>query len=604
MAARLLLLVALLGPACCVQPDLLEFLQAVLRPPVVVLTCWSIRESVELVKALSQAGLMTSVQDCHGHIPAATPFQPVTFLLDLQSEQAAGVMSSEVLRSNRVADTPAQEGAGARDTSLPMFSSMKVFVDSQVTLVHRRGQGSFSLTEVYRLGPDQTAVFTATGQWQRGSGLLGWPARRTNLHRTTLRAAMVVTENETLDHLTDLHNIHVDTVTKLNYILLLHIGDLMNASMELSIVDTWGYPSNGSWSGMVGSLQREEADIGATALFFTANRLPVIDYIAMTTPTKVAFVFRQPPMSFVANVFLMPFSQGVWLCSAGLVAVCTTALYCALTRESRQDASSRAVSWSDVLLLSLGAVCQQGSQVQPRGTSGRIVTIVLFVAVLFLYTSYSGCIVALLQSSTDSIRTLQDLLNSRLELGAHDIVYNRYYFETASDPVRAGLARKVLAPGPGRHNLLELEPGVERLRLGFFAFHMEVCSGYKVIKETFTEEEKCGLQSIGGYIQPDTNAWIAVRRGSPYAEILKRGYRKVHEHGLQNRELVRLYTRKPECTGHASSFVSVGLVDWYPALLVLLAGAVASLLVLLMESAVHRRLLHSHTVSSVTMACD
>ncbi|XP_063232174.1 glutamate receptor ionotropic, delta-2-like [Bacillus rossius redtenbacheri] len=581
--ARLLLLMALLGPACCVQPDLLEFLQAVLRPPVVVLTCWNTRESVELVKALSQAGLMTSVQDCHGHIPAATPFQPVTFLLDLQN-------------------SPAQEGAGARDTSLPMFSSMKVFVDSQVTLVHRRGQGSFSLTEVYRMGPDQAAVFTATGQWQRGSGLLGWPARRTNLHRTTLRAAMVVTFNDTLNHLMDLHDKHIDTITKLNYILLLHVVDIMNASMELSIVDTWGYPSNGSWSGMVGSLQRKEADIGATALFFTANRLPVIDYIAMTTPTRSKFVFRQPPLSFVTNVFMLPFSQGVWLCSAGLVAVCTTALYCALTRESRQDASSRAVSWSDVLLLSLGAVCQQGSQVQPRGTSGRIVTIVLFVAVLFLYTSYSGCIVALLQSSTDSIRTLQDLLNSRLELGAHDIVYNRYYFEAASDPVRQGLYQKVKSSGAKKPNFLDLEAGVDRVRRGLFAFHMEESSGYKVVLDTYTEEEKCGLQGIGGYIQV-SDPWVAVQKDSPYKELLKRGYRKVQEHGLQNRELVRLYTRKPECTGHASSFVSVGLVDWYPALLVLLAGAVASLLVLLMESAVHRRLLHSRTVPPVTMAC-
>jgi hypothetical protein len=51
------------------------------------------------------------------------------------------------------------------------------------------------------------------------------------------------------------------------------------------------------------------------------------------------------------------------------------------------------------------------------------------VAVIFLYTSYSACIVVLLQSSTTSIRTLNDLLHSGLTLGAHDVVFNRYFFK-------------------------------------------------------------------------------------------------------------------------------------------------------------------------------
>jgi hypothetical protein len=66
---------------------------------------------------------------------------------------------------------------------------------------------------------------------------------------------------------------------------------------------------------------------------------------------------------------------------------------------------------------------------EAKGVPGRIITIFLFVAVIFLYTSYSACIVVLLQSSTTSIRTLNDLLHSGLTLGAHDIIYNRHYFK-------------------------------------------------------------------------------------------------------------------------------------------------------------------------------
>jgi hypothetical protein len=66
---------------------------------------------------------------------------------------------------------------------------------------------------------------------------------------------------------------------------------------------------------------------------------------------------------------------------------------------------------------------------EAKGVPGRIVTIFLFVAVIFLYTSYSACIVVLLQSSTTSIRTLNDLLHSGLTLGADDVAFNRYFFK-------------------------------------------------------------------------------------------------------------------------------------------------------------------------------
>lgn len=54
--------------------------------------------------------------------------------------------------------------------------------------------------------------------------------------------------------------------------------------------------------------------------------------------------------------------------------------------------------------------------------------IFLFVTVTFLYTSFAANIVALLQSSSSQIRTLDDLLHSRIKFGVHDTVFNRYYF--------------------------------------------------------------------------------------------------------------------------------------------------------------------------------
>ena len=56
----------------------------------------------------------------------------------------------------------------------------------------------------------------------------------------------------------------------------------------------------------------------------------------------------------------------------------------------------------------------------------------LHVSLIFIYVSYSAYIVVLLQSTDKSITTLKDLLKSNLDLGVHDISYNRYYFQVIS----------------------------------------------------------------------------------------------------------------------------------------------------------------------------
>lgn len=52
---------------------------------------------------------------------------------------------------------------------------------------------------------------------------------------------------------------------------------------------------------------------------------------------------------------------------------------------------------------------------------------------------------------------------------------------------------------------------------------------------------------------------------------------RIHEHGLQNRENSKLYTKKPKCIGGGGNFVNVGLVDTRAAMLTLAYGFCASL---------------------------
>lgn len=107
-------------------------------------------------------------------------------------------------------------------------------------------------------------------------------------------------------------------------------------------------------------------------MFVTSDRVEVIDYIAMPTPTRSKFVFRQPKLSYMSNVFLLPFRGPVWACSVALLLTLAAVLHAA-TRWERAHAAAApdllGASWSDVTVMTVGALCQQGSNVQLNGES-------------------------------------------------------------------------------------------------------------------------------------------------------------------------------------------------------------------------------------------
>jgi len=60
----------------------------------------------------------------------------------------------------------------------------------------------------------------------------------------------------------------------------------MRYRISFEITDSWGYRAeNGSWSGMIGMLERREIDIGGTATFLVSERLSVVQYIQLYTKT-------------------------------------------------------------------------------------------------------------------------------------------------------------------------------------------------------------------------------------------------------------------------------------------------------------------------------
>lgn len=59
----------------------------------------------------------------------------------------------------------------------------------------------------------------------------------------------------------------------------------------------------------------------------------------------------------------------------------------------------------------------------------RVVVFILFFTTLFVYTSYSASIAALIQSNSNSIKSIRDIVESPMTFSAQISPYGKFYFE-------------------------------------------------------------------------------------------------------------------------------------------------------------------------------
>lgn len=128
---------------------------------------------------------------------------------------------------------------------------------------------------------------------------------------------------------------HIDSIVKANYPLTNHLINFVNSTVEITVEYTWGYRNRttGQWTGMIGKLVNNVSDLAVASFFFTAERIPFVDYIARPSPTTGAFIFRAPKLSYTNNIFLLPFDNLVWFCLIALVLVTAIFMTAAIYAE-------------------------------------------------------------------------------------------------------------------------------------------------------------------------------------------------------------------------------------------------------------------------------
>lgn len=126
----------------------------------------------------------------------------------------------------------------------------------------------------------------------------------------------------------------------------------------------------------------------ATIIFLTADRVDHLDYLSMEVPSNFAFVLRAPPISYVKNIYYLPFTGVVWVSSISLVMLCTIVVATIIKIRKMENKSINNPSASDYMLFAVASSCQMGTNIFTNVLSARISMVGLFESKSKLFSDF------------------------------------------------------------------------------------------------------------------------------------------------------------------------------------------------------------------------
>nr|WJJ63355.1 ionotropic receptor 64a [Pachyrhinus yasumatsui] len=410
---------------------------------------------------------------------------------------------------------------------------------------------------------------------------------RRNLTGVVFRSIVVLPRpfNGTLqDYLLNERDIKINTFNRFHSRLMHYCQEYYNFRLDIKVSKSWGYlQPDGNFDGLVGELERHKIDFGMSPIFVKRDRAKVITYGRKTWNLRAAFVFRNPKSRKSYQIFIKPLSVQVWICIflSFLTSVLTQKFSYGLdTKRALTDCVES--TWSFSTVCTFGAFCQQGIVANPRLLCGRIVAIFTLLLGSLIYQFYSASLVSfLLNVPTTVINSVQGILDNNFKVGCEDVLYFKDFLKYSTDDVIRELHKKLLN-SVNNTGFLKPEDGLEKIKPGGYAFHVELVSGYPIIQETFTEKTICELREVPMFEAKAMHA--NYQKMSPFKDVMDTCLHRLSENGVLNREILFWHPKKPECLRSGTTIsINTGLVDFYPALCVLVIGMILSLQILGLE---------------------
>ncbi|XP_011296661.1 uncharacterized protein [Fopius arisanus] len=476
---------------------------------------------------------------------------------------------------------------------------LKLTIETELTFAVREND-AFLLYDVYNPSyrHDCEVITKYKGQWTRENGLKDeltqYIYERRNLGGVTLNLTITfanvnfTAQTDIIRYLTSTKNKGLDPMQKSHYAIMMYLQYLYKFNFTVYRSAHWGYLVNGSYNGILGDLIRDDGvDMSISPFELIAERGGLVDHVVSTWFTDFTFTFLHPKQTNLRNNFLKPFTDDLWWAILVVGSIYWALLFLSLMLEHHHQAETHDIGEGVVEtgMTAVAALSQQGLSDSPNFPSGRITFLSLFVWALLLYQFYSASIVSSLMTTPPRwIKTLKALVESDLTVGAIDVSHFREWLQASKNPDVSELYnRKMNSSVKYRpHAFLKVPSGLKKVQEGGYAFLTETASTYRIIRDTFTEEQICSVEEVR--FQPRTMMSPLLPKNTPFHKMMTYGLTKVIQGGLL--AYVRQYWRGkfPKCPESYSSMpTAMGMPQFSPALFLLCIGAAVSIVTLIIE---------------------
>lgn len=158
---------------------------------------------------------------------------------------------------------------------------------------------------------------------------------------------------------------------------------------------------NGSWTGMIGLVQRNETDMVIGKVAVTIQRLEVADFSYPYNRNRITFATRKPEYIAELLAFLLPFSLDVWFYSIAALLLFPAACFLLLKKK---------YTFRKLVFVAFKTIVSQDMGIEPIRSREYILLAFWQIGAGFLIFCYAGVLLSFLTfPKLSGIRTIPEL---------------------------------------------------------------------------------------------------------------------------------------------------------------------------------------------------
>ncbi|XP_012235277.2 glutamate receptor 1-like [Linepithema humile] len=312
-------------------------------------------------------------------------------------------------------------------------------------------------------------------------------------------------------------------------LLMVELSKVMNFTMKIlnpvKAYGSWSYTQN-IWTGAIGQLVFDEADIGVSEFTITSGRLNVVDFTLPLMLSRNCLYFKEPSGSDVPwSGYFKAFSSDIWIT---LVVIIITASIL-LTIIKAKGFSINVISESYINVW--GIYCQQGLSEFPNKSSMRLAFFSIHISSLIIMAAYSASLISFLTLTTTSLPF--STMESYVKDGSYKLIVMR---NSAEYDMRTSTYLK----DPVFRKMYDLMVKKEQLPLTLSDGFKQLCGQKKyafytteVFRNALNIYVPCKVLQIESG-KSDSLA-LALRKGNPYIGLINYYLQQFQDNGVMRK---------------------------------------------------------------------